>query len=136
MRESGAAFAGAGTQDSGMRDFRKIIAWQKAHAFSIALGSAVDWKKFRKRPGLRAQLLRAVDSISANTAEGCGKRSDSEFARYLEMALSSAREVDNHLLKARDVGCTDASVADRLLADLDEVKRVLFAFERAVRRRI
>jgi four helix bundle protein len=47
---------------------------------------------------LRSQLLRAVDSVSANIAEGAGKPTEAEFGRFLDIALGSAREVDNHPL--------------------------------------
>ncbi|MES2177305.1 MAG: four helix bundle protein [Gemmatimonadota bacterium] len=118
-----------------MRDFKKIIAWQKAHALSVAIGPAADWRRFRKRPRLRSQLLRAIDSIGGCISEGAGKPTTPEFARYLDMAMSSAREVDNHLLLARDIDCMNADVAERLLADVDEIRRILFVYTREVRRR-
>ena len=109
-----------------MRDFRKIIAWQKAHALAVAMHRLVDPVRFRVRPDLRSQLLRSMDSVASTISEGSGKRSGKEFARYLDIALGSAREVDNHLLLARDIGCLDESDATRLLADHDEVKRLLY----------
>jgi four helix bundle protein len=116
-----------------MRDFRKIIAWQKAHAVAVAMHVAIDEARFRVRPRLRSQLLRAIDSVAATIAEGSGKRTSKEFARYLDIALGSAREVDNHLLLARDIGCLEEADADRLLADHDEVKRLLYSYARSVR---
>jgi four helix bundle protein len=116
-----------------MRDFKKIIAWQKAHALSVAMTGLVDGRRFRVRPKLRSQLLRAIDAIGAQISEGAGKPSTPEFARYLDMAMSTARETENHLLLARDIGCMDRQVADDCLERLDEVKRVLYAYTRAVR---
>ena len=119
-----------------MRDFQKLIAWQKAHAFAIAAHREAPPAGFRSAPGLRSQLLRAANSISSNIAEGAGKRTDGEFARYLDIALGSAREVDNQLMLARALQCVDSLTADKLLVDLDEVKRILYALARAVRRRM
>ncbi len=116
-----------------MRDFKKIIAWQKAHALAVRLNGDLSVVRFRIRPTLRSQLLRAIDSVASNIAEGAGKPSEAEFGRYLDIALASARETENHLLLARDIGCLDQSVADVLLGDLDEVKRVLYSYARAVR---
>ena len=90
----------------------------------------------RGAPGLRSQLLRAVASIAANIAEGSGKRSEVEFVRYLEIALASAREAENHILLARDTGALDAGVANALLRDAEEVGRILFGLQRAVSRRV
>ena len=116
-----------------MRDFQKIIAWQKAHALGVRLDDFVDPVRFRKRPALRAQLLRAMDSVSAAISEGAGKPSRAEFLRYLDIALGSAREAHNHLLKARDIRCMDFKDAQRLIDELDEVKRLIYAYARAIR---
>ncbi len=118
-----------------MRDFRNLIAWQKAHRLVLSLHAEMNELRTASSPGLRAQLLRAATSISANLAEGCGKRSDTEFARYIDIALGSSRELENHLVLVRDLGCLDATVADRLLRELDEVRRIMFSLGRAVRRR-
>ena len=119
-----------------MRDFRKLIAWQKAHALAIGVHVVSSEADFRSTPGLRSQWLRAVDSVPANVAEGAGKPSEAEFARYLDIALGSVREVDNHLMLAAALGCIDDRVGAKALADADEVKRILYSLGRAVRRRM
>lgn len=119
-----------------MRDFRKLIAWQKAHAFAISVHRVSRDADFRSTPGLRSQLLRAVDSVSANIAEGAGKPTEAEFCRFLDIALGSAREVDNHLMLAAALGCMDDRASLKLLADADEVKRILYSLGRAARRRM
>ncbi len=117
-----------------MRDFEKIIAWQKAHALGLLLDDVIDWKRFRRRPGLRGQLIEAVDSIAANISEATGRRTVEDFTHFLDMAQSSARETRNHLLKARDAGCPDRRTARLLLEKLDEVNRVLYCYIGAIRR--
>ena len=119
-----------------MRDFRKIIAWQKAHGLAVTIHRISTDADFRSTPGLRSQLLRAVDSVPANIAEGAGKPSESEFSRYLDIALGSAREVDNHLILAAALGCVDERASAKALEDADEVKRILYSLARAVRRRM
>ncbi|MDQ2664481.1 MAG: four helix bundle protein [Gemmatimonadota bacterium] len=118
-----------------MRDFRKLIAWQKAHALAVTVHQIGNASNFRPAPGLRSQLLRAADSVPANIAEGAGKESESEFARFLEIALGSAREVDNHLMLAKALDCVDGRHSESLLTDVDEVKRILYSLSRVVRQR-
>ena len=84
---------------------------------------------------MRSQLLRAVDSVPANIAEGAGKPSELDFARFLEIALGSAREVDNHIILATALGCIDERSGASALADIDEVKRILYSLCRVVRDR-
>ena len=75
-----------------MRDFKRIKAWQRAHALSVALHKGT--KRF-PRAGyarLRAQLTGAVDSIKDTIAEGCGAATNKEFARFLDMSIKPASE--------------------------------------------
>ena len=75
-------------------------------------------------------------SIPANIAEGCGKRSDAEFARYIDIALGSAKEAENHLLFVHDMGWIDRTTFAMLDRELTEVRRMLFSLGRVVRGRI
>ena len=118
-----------------MRDFKKLIAWQKAHRVSLAINIAANESQLGAAPGLRSQLLRSASAVPANISEGSGARTEAEFARYLDIALKSAREVENHLIHARDLKCIEMTLADHLLADLDEVKRIVFSLARSVRKR-
>ena len=115
-----------------MGDFRKLIAWQKAHRLSVAIHAAFNGRKTAASyPGLRAQVLRAASSISMNLAEGCAKRSRRELARYAEMAYASAKEVDSALLIARDTAILPRQVYDDLAKQTDAVARLCFALTRS-----
>jgi len=54
--------------------------------------------------GITAQVRRSATSIGANLAEGCGRRGNSELARFIKISLGSASELDYHLLICRDLG--------------------------------
>ena len=118
-----------------MRDFRKLIVWQKGHRLTLAVHTAVRAFPSRRHSGLANQTTRAAESIPANVAEGCGKSSDAELARFTDIALASAKELENHLILARDLEILEVAVFESLDAQLDEVRRMLFAFARAVRSR-
>ena len=118
-----------------MRDFKKIIAWQKAQALSVSTHAVAGRSALSASPGLRAQLLEAVKSVAANIAEGSGARTDAEFTRYLDIAFKSASETENHLLEAAALGCMAPAESDQLLGQVDEAKAVLYSFTRSVRRR-
>jgi four helix bundle protein len=119
-----------------MRDFRKLIVWQKAHRLTLEVYSAVRAFQPRSYGGLANQITRAAASIPATLAEGCGKSTDGELARFTDMSLASAKELENHLILARDLNALDSATYEALDGHLDEVRRMLFAFSRAVRARI
>ena len=111
-----------------MKDFRTLKVWEKAHHLTLVVYKAT--KSFPKEElyGLTSQIRRSCASIPANIAEGCGRRGDAEFARFLQIAMGSASELEYHLLLARDLNFLNISDYERLASDLTEVKRMLTSF--------
>ena len=72
-----------------------------------------------------SQLRRCSASIGANIAEGCGKRGNGEFQRFLQIASGSASELDYHLLLARGLGFLKAEEYGVLTRELVQVRRML-----------
>jgi four helix bundle protein len=118
-----------------MGDFKQPIAWQKAHAFALAVHAAFRGNRAHISPGFRAQILRAVNSIPDNLAEGCAKRSRRELARYADDAYASSKEVENDLIRARDLRILERRLAEDLLMQGDEVSRLCFGLARISTRR-
>ena len=99
--------------------FEKIEAWQLARAFNRSIYALS--KNFPKDEmfGLTAQLLRASVSISSNIAEGSGRNSDADFARFLEIAYASLMEATSQLFVALDQKYIKESELNSLLDDAD-----------------
>src|SRR5436305_13908618 len=86
-----------------MKGFKELKVWQKAHAMTIAVYDMTRTFPREELYGLTSQLRRSSASIGANIAEGCGRRSDGEIARFLQIARGSAREIEYHSLLAPDL---------------------------------
>ena len=108
-----------------MQGFRQLIVWQKAHELTIEIYKAIAQFPREELYALTSQLKRAAASVGANIAEGCGRGSDADFARFLLISMGSASELEYHLLLARDLGFLPKDVYDRLNARTTEVKRML-----------
>lgn len=80
--------------------------------------------------GLTSQIRRAAVSIEANIAEGCGRRSDREMKRFLQIARGSACELESHILLARDLNFLSVEVFRETEAVLLEIQRMLTGFVR------
>jgi four helix bundle protein len=82
---------------------------------------------------LTSQIRRAAISIPTNIAEGSGRGSHADFARFAQIAIGSASEVEYLLLLARDLQYVDEKTHGALEMRVTEVKRMLTAFLRKLR---
>ena len=110
-----------------MKDFRDLHVWVGAHELTLKMYSITAGFPREERFGLTAQLRRSSASIGANIAEGCGKRGNAEFQKYLQIASGSASELDYHLILARDLGFLKKEAYDAVFSDLVRVRRMLAA---------
>lgn len=111
-----------------MRDFKQLKVWQKAHRLVLAIYQHSKAFPPDQRYGLTAHLLRSATSIPSNIAEGCGRETDTELARFLSIAAGSAAETEYQLMLAHDLGFLSKSHHVDLNAQVNEVKRMLNAF--------
>lgn len=84
--------------------FEEIQAWQKANEVTLLIYKLTQDNNFAKDFGLRDQIRRASVSIMANIAEGHGRKSNSEFANFLNIARGSVAETQSHLHIAVGLG--------------------------------
>src|SRR5277367_1600417 len=108
-----------------MKDFRDLIVWEKSHRLTLEIyGLTAKFPRFELY-GLTSQIRRCSASVGANIAEGCGKRGNNEFQRYLQIASGSASELDYHLLLAHDLGFLEDADYRCMAGKLTEVRKML-----------
>jgi len=108
-----------------MKDFKELKVWTKAHEMTMNVYEETRCFPREELYGLTSQLRRAAASIGANIAEGCGRRSDGEFTRFLQIARGSASELEYHLLLARDLRLLAEDGFRKLDGRVAEVQRML-----------
>jgi four helix bundle protein len=116
-----------------MKDFRQLKVWEKAHQLALAVYKAT--KEFPKEElyGLTSQIRRASMSIPTNIAEGCGRNTDADFARFLQMAMGSASETEYQLILAHDLDFLPQASYEKLHNEVEEVKRMLASLLKTLR---
>ena len=116
-----------------MKDFRQLKVWEKSHQVALAIYKAT--KEFPKEElyGLTSQIRRASMSIPTNIAEGCGRNTDPDFARFLQMAMGSASETEYQLILARDLEFLPEDAYEKLHNDVEEIKRMLASLLKTLR---
>jgi len=108
-----------------MKNFRDLQVWHKAHALTLTCYQMTSAFPKQQVYGLTSQIRRCAASIAANIAEGCGKRGNGEFYRFLNVALGSASELEYHFLLARDLSFISEERYERLDHSVVEIKRML-----------
>jgi four helix bundle protein len=83
--------------------------------------------------GLTSQMRRASASIGMNIAEGCCRKGNVEMARFLQMAMGSASELEYQLLLAHDLDYFQDLEYEKLSAQAVEVKRMLSSLTQKVK---
>jgi four helix bundle protein len=116
-----------------MKDFRDLQVWQNAHQLVLGVYSASQTFPREELYGLTSQVRRAAVSVPCNLAEGCGRNSDGELARFAEIAMESASETEYLLLLANDLKILDSSIYRDLDTRTVEVKRMLASLIRKVK---
>jgi four helix bundle protein len=117
-----------------MRNYKDLRVWDEAHRLTLAVYKATQLFPKEERFGLTSQIRRAAASIAANLAEGCGRRSDGEMARFVQIAMGSGAELSYHLLLARDLGLLRTEEHADLDANVERILRMLSALSLKVRK--
>ena len=108
-----------------MKDFRGLKVWERSHKLTLDVYAVTTSFPRFELYGLTSQIRRCSTSIGANIAEGCGKRGNNEFQRYLQIASGSASELDYHLLLSRDLRFLPDTDYRALMTQLTEVRKML-----------
>ncbi len=111
-----------------MRDFKNFKVWEKAHHFTLQVYEITKDFPSDERFGLTAQLRRASASVPTNIAEGCGRDSERELARFMSIAAGSASEVEYQLLLAYELNYIRNELYEELNLQVNEVKMMLNSF--------
>ena len=83
--------------------FEKLIVWQKARELSIVIYKTTKHFPEDERFGLISQMRRCSISISSNIAEGTGRHTNKDKARFTEIAYGSALELLNQAILSNDL---------------------------------
>jgi four helix bundle protein len=113
-------------------NYADLIVWQKAMDFVEMVYRATARFPKEEIYGLTSQVRRAAVSIASNIAEGQGRGSQREFARFLSVAYGSLREVETQVLIAERLRFLDSGARVHLMTAAAEIGRLLNGLTRAV----
>ena len=110
-----------------MQDFKKLDVWHKGIALARSSYSIASALPVEERYELSRQIRRASVSIPSNIAEGAGRGSRQDFARFLRIAYGSACELETQVILAESFGFISQVDLDNTVRQVVEVRRMLYA---------
>lgn len=105
--------------------FEKLNVWQKARQLSIVIYKLTKNFPSEERFGLTSQMRRCAISISSNIAEGTGRHTPKDKARFSEIAYSSALELLNQVVLSNDLEFLNDKDYEDIRNDITEVAAML-----------
>jgi four helix bundle protein len=116
-----------------MQNYKNLSVWKKAHLAAVAAHRSTENIPARGNADLISQIRRAALSIPANIAEGCSRSTDADFAKFLQIAIGSASELEYHPEFAAELGLLERPQSDSRQAEVVEVRRMLIGLLKKIR---
>lgn len=116
-----------------MKNFRDLQIWNRSHGLTLEIYRLTQEFPKAETYGLVSQMRRSVSSIPTNIAEGCGRNTERDFARFLDNAMGSASELEYQLILAHDLEYMQHDAFETAILELIEIKRMLNAFIQKLR---
>lgn len=111
-----------------MHKFKELGIWKKSRLFCSKIYNETATFPQEEKFGLTNQLRRASVSIPSNIAEGSSRSSNKDFARFLEIAIGSAYEVETQLLISAELGFLNQEKVTELTDLLEEIIKMTSRF--------
>jgi four helix bundle protein len=114
-----------------VESYEDLIAWQKAYALVIEVYEVSKTFPADERFGLTQQVRRAAVSVPSNIAEGWGRNTRSDYARFVDVARGSVYELQTQLKLAAGLGYL--SQQHNVLQSVAEVERIINGLSNALK---
>jgi four helix bundle protein len=108
--------------------FESVIAWQKAHAFVLAVYRITKHYPKDEQYGLTSQFRRASVSIEANIAEGYKKLGRADKLRFMNVSQGSIEECRDYIILSRDLQYVTTDEFSELHDALEDASRMLYLY--------
>lgn len=117
-----------------MHQFKELKVWQKGRVLVKEIYQVTH--KFPKDElfGTTSQMRRAAVSIPANIAEGCGRNSDKELSRFLDIANGSAFELETLVILCLDLEYFTQTEFEEFDTALNEIQKMIFGLKQSLQK--
>jgi four helix bundle protein len=108
-----------------VQNHRRLEVYQVAKQLALEVYGVAAQLPSIERYDLARQLRKAAVSIGSNIAEGCGRSTRPDFARFLDDALGSANELEFQLELCMEAGLAPRVESERAAETARRVQQML-----------
>ena len=112
--------------------FRDLFVWQKSIAFVKEIYRITTKYPKSELFGLTSQVQRVAVSMPANIAEGCGRNSNKELSRFIDIAIGSAFELETLLQISFELNYIEELEYNTLMKDLYEIQKMMYGLQQTL----
>ncbi len=116
-----------------MRDFKKYDVWKLGHELTLNVYTLTKSFPDLERYNLVSQMQRASYSIPSNFSEGCGRDSDKDFNRFIQICLGSAHELEYFFILSKDLSYLNQEDFEVMTYRINEIKRKLYSLSKKLK---
>jgi four helix bundle protein len=122
------------TGGKNLKNYRDLAVWEKSHSLTVSI--YMHTKGFPKEElfGLTSQIRRSCVSIPTNIAEGCGRRTKKEFARFLDISAGSTSELEYLIFLSGALGYLSEIESEKLLNRVIEIRKMIAGLLKSLQR--
>ncbi len=118
-----------------MHNFKELKIWQKGRNFVKEIYLTVSKFPPEEKYALTSQMKRAAISILSNIAEGAGRGTEKDFARFLDIANGSAFELETQIYLAFDLEFINEKKLNNLIDNIEEIEKMIYGFKKRIENR-
>lgn len=111
-------------------NFRNLKVWQLSVDFVTSIYQLTTQFPSDEKFGLSSQIKRSAVSIPSNIAEGSGRGSNKEFARFLSISLASSYEIETQLIVANRLNFLTETIVQEITKKLHEIQKMIFSLHK------
>lgn len=113
-----------------MQNYRQLSVWRKAHAVALNIQRTAATIPRHNSANVGNQMGRAALSIAANIVEGSSRSTDRDFAKFVQIAIGSASELEYHLHFAADSNLISQEEFAARQQEVVEVRKMLIGLQK------
>ncbi len=112
-----------------MRNFKELRIWQKGIEIAVKTFQLTDTFPKEDKYGISQQMTRSGVSIPSNIAEGSSRKSEKDYARFIEISLGSSFELETQLIISEKLSKGDQILLQQLKDDITNQQKMLTGFQ-------